>query len=120
MVIVCLSERSVEKEGYYQKEIKKVLDVAEEKLEGTIYVIPLRLDECQVPRRLSKWQYEDYFPPKKREQAYERLLQSLRTRFNQVVSRSNSSQQTHSNLGSSSKWDDKWFGKHHLDIGLPK
>jgi len=70
VVIVCLSKSSVEKEGYYQKEIKKVLDVADEKPEGTIFIIPLRLDDCQPPRRLAKWQYVDYFPLKQRALAY--------------------------------------------------
>jgi hypothetical protein len=53
VVIVCLSKISIKKEGYFQKEIKKILDVADEKPEGTIFVVPLRLDDCQVPRRLA-------------------------------------------------------------------
>ena len=61
-VIVCLSNNSVTKEGYIQKELRKVLDVADEKPEGTIFIIPVRLDDCPVPRRLKKWQYVDYFP----------------------------------------------------------
>jgi len=80
VVIVCLSKSSVEKEGYYQKEIKKVLDVADEKPEGTIFIIPLRLDDCQPPRRLAKWQYVDYFPLKQKASAYQRLLESLKVR----------------------------------------
>jgi hypothetical protein len=48
VVIVCLSKSSVEKEGYYQKEIKKVLDVSDQKPEGTIFIIPLRLDDRYV------------------------------------------------------------------------
>ena len=80
VVIVCLSKSSVEKEGYYQKEIKKVLDVADEKPESTIFIVPLRLDNCQPSRRLLKWQYEDYFPATNRNEAYARLLQSLTSR----------------------------------------
>src|SRR5258707_5242061 len=87
VVIVCLSKSSVEKEGYYQKEVKKVLDVAYQKPEGTIFIIPLRLDDCKPPRRLANLQYEDYFPARDRKKAYERLLQSLHTRFDQVKSR---------------------------------
>ncbi|MFH1909469.1 MAG: toll/interleukin-1 receptor domain-containing protein [Chloroflexota bacterium] len=79
-VIVCLSKSSVEKEGYYQKEIKKVLDVSDQKPEGTIFIIPLRLDDCQPPHRLAKWQYVDYFPLNQREPSYQRLLQSLKMR----------------------------------------
>ncbi len=78
-VIVCLSSRSVGKEGYIQKELRFVLDIALEKPEGAIFVIPLRLDKCQVPRRLRSWQYADYFPSN-RERAYDRLLKSLQAR----------------------------------------
>src|SRR5512141_1313450 len=55
VVIVCVSNRSVSKEGYVQKEIRKVLDIALEKPEETIFIIPLRLDECELPRRLRTW-----------------------------------------------------------------
>ena len=43
-ILVCLSHSSVEKEGYIQKEIKFALDVADEKPEGTIFIIPIKLD----------------------------------------------------------------------------
>src|SRR5690606_23764285 len=42
IVIVCLSQNSISKEGYIQKEIKHALDVADEKPEGTIFIIPLK------------------------------------------------------------------------------
>lgn len=78
-VMVCLSSRSVSKEGYIQKELRFVLDIALEKPEDTIFVIPLRLDECEVPRRLRSWQYADYFP-EIRDSAYGRLIASLKER----------------------------------------
>src|SRR5271165_2096314 len=40
VVIVCLSSRTVTKSGFIQKEIKYVLDVAEEKPQGSTFVIP--------------------------------------------------------------------------------
>jgi hypothetical protein len=83
VVIVCISAKSVTKEGYIQKEIRKVLDFALEKPEDTIFIIPLRLDDCEQPRRLRTWQYVDYFPSDRRERAFQRLLQSLRLRFDQ-------------------------------------
>lgn len=78
-VIVCLSSRSVSKEGYIQKELRFVLDIALEKPEGAIFVIPLRLDKCEVPRRLRSWQYADYFS-ENRQSAYDRLITSLKAR----------------------------------------
>ena len=83
VVVVCLSKSSITKEGYVQKEIKLALDVAEEKPEGTIYVIPTRLEECQVPPRLAGWQWVDMFKVR----AYERLMASLRTREEQLYGR---------------------------------
>ncbi len=87
VVIVCVSSRSVSKEGYVQKEIRKVLDIALEKPEETIFIIPLRLEECELPRRLRTWHYVDYFPAGERSRAYQRLLQSLQIRSGQIQSR---------------------------------
>jgi hypothetical protein len=85
-VIVCISNRSVTKEGYVQKELRKVLDIALEKPEDTIFIIPLRLDECELPRRLRTWQSVDYFPEDQKSRAYQRLKQSLNIRSNQQQS----------------------------------
>ena len=86
VVLVCLSSHSVSKEGYVQRELKFALDIALEKPEGTIFVIPLRLDDCLVPRRLRSWQYVDYFPLDQRKRAYQRLTQSLKARHGQLAS----------------------------------
>jgi hypothetical protein len=59
VVLICLSRSSVAKEGYVQREIRRALDVAEEKLESSIFIIPVRLEDCDVPDRLRKWQWVD-------------------------------------------------------------
>src|ERR1044072_8754358 len=79
-VIVTLSTGSVSKEGYVQKELRFALDVALEKPEGTIFILPVRLDDCERPRRLRPIQGIDYFPPERHELAYTRLRQSLELR----------------------------------------
>lgn len=79
-VIVCVSSTSVAKEGYIQKEMRRVLDLALEKLEGTVFVIPVRLDECGIPRQVRDLQVLDYFPESRREAAFEKLTRSLRLR----------------------------------------
>ncbi len=61
VIIICLSKVSVAKSGYVQKEIKRALDISEEKPDGTIYIIPLRLDDCEIPIRLQKLHWVDYF-----------------------------------------------------------
>lgn len=78
IVIVCLSQSSITKEGFVQKEIKYALDVADEKPEGTIFIIPLRVELCDVPERLRRWQWVDYFE----QDAHSRLLRALRVRAN--------------------------------------
>lgn len=84
VVIVCLSAKSITKEGYVQKEIRYALDVADEKPEGTIFLIPLRLEECRVPTRLSRWQWIDYYE----DQGYERLIMALKARAETLVAAS--------------------------------
>ncbi len=79
-VIVFLSSNSVSEEGYIQRELRFVLTIADYKPEGTLFIIPFRLDECPLPRRLKIWHYVDFFPKEREVWAYDRLLQSLRVR----------------------------------------
>jgi hypothetical protein len=80
VVIVCLSNNLVTKEGFVQKELRVVLEVSDEKPDETIYVLPLRLDDCGVPDRLRKWQYVDYFPKANEAQALKMIFKSLEER----------------------------------------
>lgn len=80
VVIVCISNNSISKEGYIQKEIKKVLDISDLKPEGTIFIVPLRLEDCNPPRRLKAKQYVDYFPKQEQEHAVRKLFISLKVR----------------------------------------
>jgi formylglycine-generating enzyme required for sulfatase activity len=80
VVIVCMSEASLKKEGYVQRELKFILDIADEKLDGTIFVVPLKFDKCSIPRRLHSLQYVDYFPRNKRNVSYEKLMRGLKSR----------------------------------------
>jgi len=75
-VIVCLSRNSINKTGFIQKELKYALDVADEQPEGSIFIIPLRLEQCDVPERLAKWHWINYFE----DNAHERLVQALRAK----------------------------------------
>lgn len=79
-VLVCISSNSVVKEGYVQKELRQVLNVALEKMEGSIFVIPVRLDDCEIPRQIRDRQFLDYFPAAQQASAYEKLKASLKTR----------------------------------------
>ncbi|CAG0992114.1 gamma-glutamyl hercynylcysteine S-oxide synthase [Anaerolineales bacterium] len=80
VVVVCLSNGSVAKTGYVQKEIRFALDIADEQPEGAIYLVPAKLEECQVPARVSKWQWVSLFESS----GYEKLKLSLNLRANTV------------------------------------
>jgi hypothetical protein len=79
-VIVCLSKISVAKEGYIQKELKFAQDIQDEKPRGTIFLIPLRLDNCETPFDLREIQWADYTAP----DGFEKLVRGLNVRAKQL------------------------------------
>jgi hypothetical protein len=76
IIIVCLSRQSLTKRGYVNKEIKYALDVADEQPEGTIFLIPVKLEECAIPAGLSQWHWVNLFEGN----GYRNLLRALRAR----------------------------------------
>jgi len=74
VVLLCFSTKSTGKEGYVQREYKRAADIQKEKPEGAIFVIPVRLDNCEVPHFISELQWADY------PAHYDRLLKSLQSR----------------------------------------
>jgi proteasome lid subunit RPN8/RPN11 len=80
VVLVCLSEKAISRAGYVQKEIKYALDVADEQPDGAMFLIPVRLEECDVPQRLGRWQWVNCFE----EQGYPRLLMALEVKATQM------------------------------------
>jgi hypothetical protein len=61
--IPLFSSKSVGKIGYIQKEFKYALDIFDTFPESQIYLIPARLDDCQIPyEKLEDIQYVDMFP----------------------------------------------------------
>ncbi len=80
LVLVCLSRRSVTKTGYVQKEVAFALDVAEQQPANAIYLIPLRLEACEVPERLHHLQWVDLFGGA----GFDRLLRALDARATEV------------------------------------
>jgi formylglycine-generating enzyme required for sulfatase activity len=72
-VLVCLSKSSVTKRGYVQREFKLVLDVPTEIPEGTIYAIPVRFDDCTIPKQFSHLHWCNLFEP----DGFDYLLRAL-------------------------------------------
>ncbi len=73
-ILLCFSEESASKESYIQKEYKRAMRIQEEKPEGTIFIIPVRLDECELPFYLREIQWVDY------PDGYDRLVAALNAR----------------------------------------
>ncbi len=80
IVIVCLSPGSISKTGYVQKEIKFALDVADEQPEDTIFLIPLKLEECDIPTRLKHLHCVNYF----QEDGFNKFMKALVSRSESI------------------------------------
>lgn len=63
VVVVCLSRQAGKKVGFIQKEIRVALDIADRQPADTIFIIPAKLEPCELPDRLSAWQAVDLFDP---------------------------------------------------------
>jgi hypothetical protein len=79
--VACLSRLSVSKQGYVQREFRIALNVYAEKPPGSIYLIPLKIDDCEVPElqlpqlgiNLRDIQWLDYW----RTDGFERLVKAI-------------------------------------------
>jgi hypothetical protein len=75
--VACFSRNSVRKKGGFQSEIRYALDCARQVPLDEIYIVPIRLDDCTVPRTIQlELQYIDLFPDWDR--GVERLLTMLK------------------------------------------
>lgn len=83
VVLVCLSNNSVSKEGFVQREFKFALDKTLEMTEDGIFLIPVRLEECKVPSKLSRYHWVDLFV----DNGLKRLMKALTLRLSQVAER---------------------------------
>jgi len=72
-IILLLSTTSVIKQGYVQREFKLALQYCEERPPGYIYIIPIKIDDCEVPETLSKFHWENYSD----ESTFNKILDSL-------------------------------------------
>lgn len=72
-IILCLSSVGVNEPGYLQKEIRWAQEAASQQPRGRIFLLPLRLNECEVPESLKHLQVLDRF----QKGWYPRLLSSL-------------------------------------------
>jgi hypothetical protein len=59
VLIFLVSQRSAGKTGFVQRELRMALDAADERPDGEIFLIPVRLDEAPIPLRIRRWQWID-------------------------------------------------------------
>jgi hypothetical protein len=61
VVVAFISSSGVNRDGFLHKEIRLAIDAAEQKPEGTIFIVPVRLDDCKIPERLARYQWATPF-----------------------------------------------------------
>jgi TIR domain len=79
-VIACLSRTSVKKEGYIQKELRRALEIADEKPTGTIFLLPVKLDACEIPPEVQKLHWTNLFDGN----GYRFIVEALSARAEQL------------------------------------
>lgn len=79
LAIICISKNATTQSGLFQKQLRLILDAAQNMPEGVIYMIPLKLEECEPPFLLRHLQFANYFEGN-REKVYASVLRSLQTR----------------------------------------
>ena len=80
--VACFSGKSVRKKGGFQSELRYALDCARQVPLDQIYIVPVRLDDCAVPRIIQhELQYIDLFPDW--DAGRDRLLAMLRREVDQ-------------------------------------
>jgi hypothetical protein len=73
IVIVCLSKKFNKQGGYRHEELKIALEKAKSIPEDEIFLIPARLEKCDLPDPLRQWQCVDLFEA----DGYKKLLKTL-------------------------------------------
>jgi TIR domain-containing protein len=74
IVVVCLSKQFNKQGGYRHEELRIALEKAKSISEGEIFIIPARLEMCDLPEPLRRWQRLDLFE----QNGYKKLLRALR------------------------------------------
>lgn len=60
VVLICASQKSVAKRGFVQKELREAIELAQMQPVGAIFLIPVKLNECNLPDFLSRYQWVEY------------------------------------------------------------
>lgn len=80
--LACLSKNSVKKRGVVQEELKEALSVWNQKLQDDIYLIPVRIEDCEVPEPLAKFHWVGLFV----DDGFEQLCRALDVGIERLLS----------------------------------
>jgi len=73
LFVTLLSRSSIDRRGFFHSEMKLAIDEAMRIPDDNIFVLPIRLDDCIIPRTLSKWHVIDLFD----QRGIDRLLTAI-------------------------------------------
>jgi TIR domain-containing protein len=74
IVIVCLSRQFNKQGGFRHEELQIALEKAGSLSDGEIFIIPARLEKCDLPESLRQWQCVDLFEA----DGFRKLLSALK------------------------------------------
>ena len=74
IVIVCLSKQFNKQGGFRHEELQIALEKARSFPDGEIFIIPARLEKCDLPDPLRQWQCVDLFEAN----GFKKLLSTLK------------------------------------------
>jgi len=73
-VIICLSNQFNKRGGFRHEELRIALEKADALPDGTTFLIPARLEKCDLPEPLGRWQCVDLFEAN----GYKKLIRVLK------------------------------------------
>src|SRR5271157_5477457 len=75
--LAILSAHSISKRGYSQTELSSALEILKEVPESEIFIIPVRLEECELPYKFRNIQWVDMFPASAWKKGLKKILISI-------------------------------------------
>lgn len=73
LVLICLSTNAVDRKGFFHREMRYAVEEALELPKGKVYIVPVRLNACEIPDDLRSKHALDLFEP----DASWKLLESI-------------------------------------------
>lgn len=73
-IIACISKEFNKQGGFRHEELKIALERAKAAAQGEVFIIPARLEKCDTPEPLRRWQWVDLFEA----DGYKKLIETLK------------------------------------------